>query len=1851
MSVDDVRARLREEGEEVARGAIRVDSDKALFKLRFRLKARGAYVLDLLRAAVASGATRLELRCDADDVELVHDGQPVGADVLRDIYVHALGEGRESEAGWLLASGLNCAMGFYPRWITVDSGASRLRLTSVVTIAVEDRPPATATRLHLKHGLRLAASRLLARKPELALVRSHARHLGVKLHVNGERVDAPPLDDQELIARREVTDGPLRLVAGLAARPRRDGARVTVAVHGVDVSTQVVAGLSPHLVVWARHDGLKLDASRSDVVKDDLAYLALLERLPALSDDLLEDALEQLEARREAVTDVALAALDHTPSSRARERVSRARLLPGPSGEWVSPADLLSYARRRGVVRVAFEPLPAGSYEPPAVLLDPEPRAMSLVPTGKRLDVIEEARARARREANRSRFESQPVEEARLPPHDDVATAPIEGRDLDGEVGLPRAGRGATVRFLLEGRLLAVKEVTELQPLRLRATVSGGRFRATEAWDDLQDNAAVEHAVKVIRKAARRALLGRLDEVSLAGEDGDALRGHARDLLRDLAGSRDPIPDALRSAGIFRTAGGGTLSLAEMSELEELRTIDRPHPQPALDGLPVVVLSDDERTALDGLLSARLVAWGDRLLAEKRIRARLDGPRVAPVLRQPVFASVPVEGTNTRGALGLPMVTPMKPEIQLLLLRDGIPLVDRTLPARYAGVVAVVDHPGLTPTDEWDDVVKSGVYPHVVKRIADAEERLAGALLDALPGTTMDALPAAVRTFLLGFMLLELGSPSSRSRAAEHARRVLDAPLWRTLDGRKLSLADLARLVAASDELLPALDPSSWGVAAPPTMTIVLVDAPTQALLGEILGRACCDARDEIPRAQRRHDHTQRPVREPTLALAGVPVAPIAAAAMRGELAHRPGGTPGADVELLVRGRHFARCEIPGVLPTVAIVDLLRDDIDVAEEPTRSLRKTLQRLVRAAELELVAQAANGPEAPGARELLLELFALGADEELASSGTTRAAALKLFPTLGGGGISCDELAGAGGRIGYVRRHLPGALPGAQAVIVATDPALLRVLEARWPDRIDDVTEKLADELALRQRQEHIPRVDEVRVAGEALWRQPIGDTGMEGEVALGAGGEELRLFVDRRPLAVSPLEGPPGVAAAVNCDALRFDAAGQVRRDEALGDVVRAVQHAIGALADTIARDWSSLSPERRDALSPAVAGLAGWLLERGRSSHPAVQLPVLVRSDGGPLSFAGLLSILRRDGAIKVAEATGELHDPDDLVWRPRPHERALAARLSWKLEDATRILARAEASRRKAQVTSLGAPLASPWREPIVAAGIEGELAAAERPSGRLLVEYVRDGRIVETHQADHPVGLVARVRCDQLRLHADGEGVRHDDTFRRVGAAIEAALERLVARLLAGGGAAAPAYARAAARWAGGRAGPVAEALSATALFEDLQGRPITVGRVRAEAAERGSVAALPAGTVLPEGWPPRLVLALGPDRRELLDELGVPVSVMSTEARRANERCEALELRRRAVELHERDALARVTIDEDGWRGRLALVDEPGEADVILFQRGGVIVDALPAPGKTGILENERAVLEPDGLCWRLADADRTRALAFGDLLHVELAARAAELPPGRRPAAARVVLSWLAERGAKGPQSLDVGGDVGATCARAPLFLASGGRWVSLRALADHVVRRGALDVIPADAAGDEVTEIVLVAPRRADPPWLGPLEALLGGNLRRFPTVEAWRRHRRDAEPDESDPLFHGLQRLRAEAEHLRAGAFSRLGPRELAHLRLRRAGGARPVIYEPTQAIAFLDPEHEAVAAALADAASRPDRLYVLLAAIYGAVNRWLDHVTDEDEATACGALLDHAGPLLRKAQRTRPRE
>jgi hypothetical protein len=109
-------------GPQLSTGRLRVDAARAIAKLReYQLAVRAAWVLEAIRAAVASGATRISLTGDTNDLWLSWDGEPWAAADLPRLFDELVGP-EASDARYhvrLLAAAVNSALGMNPAYVDV----------------------------------------------------------------------------------------------------------------------------------------------------------------------------------------------------------------------------------------------------------------------------------------------------------------------------------------------------------------------------------------------------------------------------------------------------------------------------------------------------------------------------------------------------------------------------------------------------------------------------------------------------------------------------------------------------------------------------------------------------------------------------------------------------------------------------------------------------------------------------------------------------------------------------------------------------------------------------------------------------------------------------------------------------------------------------------------------------------------------------------------------------------------------------------------------------------------------------------------------------------------------------------------------------------------------------------------------------------------------------------------------------------------------------------------------------------------------------------------------------------------------------------------------------------------------------------------------------------------------------------------------------------------------------------------------------------------------------------------------------------------------------------------------------
>jgi hypothetical protein len=198
-------------------------------------------------------------------------------------------------------------------------------------------------------------------------------------------------------------------------------------------------------------------------------------------------------------------------------------------------------------------------------------------------------------------------------------------------------------------------------------------------------------------------------------------------------------------------------------------------------------------------------------------------------------------------------------------------------------------------------------------------------------------------------------------------------------------------------------------------------------------------------------------------------------------------------------------------------------------------------------------------------------------------------------------------------------------------------------------------------------------------------------------------------------------------------------------------------------------------------------------------------------------------------------------------------------------------------------------------------------------------------------------------------------------------------------------------------------------------------------------------------------------------------------------------------------------------------------------------------------------------------------------------------------------------------------------------------QAPLFRTSSGEWISLLALADAVARGEKVAVMNKRFLAPDVGDAMVLEAADLHAPWVDALKGVLGpASIERITDFTVWKRARAEVDPPTGTPLHRGLVRLRRQLKLLRAGALGRLTPEDLEDVKLSSAKLKRRVEYDPARKLLLLDADDAHLTRALEEVPARPERLYVLLVACYGEVNRALERITDAHEAHLLTAMAVH---------------
>jgi hypothetical protein len=813
----------------LAKGRFRVDRKRALEKMeRFQLADPLAYTVELLAAAVLAGATRVEVTNDSDDFVLRWDGDGPTRDELDGLFDHLFtgGDGRGAMLQHL-AMGLLGALGQKPKWIHVDRAAMgddpALRLTVADPTETRSTPhphDERGTRIHVRDRLTFATLWEALRPGQAAesrLLAARARWCPVPVVLNGTPVPRPAPPDGAL-ARHTLPNADLWLLDGAAS--------LDIVRHGVVVG-QVERPVGPMRVGgWMRGDTLELDASRANIVRDEV-WKGFERQLEAGVAALLQGASDALSPENVRHAAVCLAAWGHPLGAYVDRPIFRD--LSG--GEW-SPRAIREHAGRKGVV--SDPALAVGG----AVLFSAGDRvALDLLAPGLP-DLSEWCRTLLAGQERRRRAEAE-----RLPP--EFPPSVQQRRFSDGPLrGAVRfeGGPSGGLRVSLRVGGLVVEETQLASPAgTMAAILDHPGFTVDDGFthilpDDIRRGAearllteATAFAVDHLERLARGAHLTPSGPAVLTA----ALRAagaKSRTDLRALLASRPDDP-LLRAPGLS-TGDGRWRAVPDLLAGGWIIAHALPPDCPPGLAARVIPLSDELATTWLAWLGPHARDGRGTLADEIRGEQRRSGPR-RPATLSTGGPKVPLVCDGARGEVGLAGGTgPARIE----LLRDGVPVGEMHEDLGLPGVVAVVDAPQIPVNAAHDALTDPTALKPILTALAAAIDALARAVWDAAPAAPGRPLSDAVLAWLA-------------SRAAALPDWAVDRPIVYGMDDTALTARALRERAAAKNSTRLKLLSAPPGEL-PGFEDAYVVPGAQRAALLAVGGRAVRDADPDVASAR-----------------------------------------------------------------------------------------------------------------------------------------------------------------------------------------------------------------------------------------------------------------------------------------------------------------------------------------------------------------------------------------------------------------------------------------------------------------------------------------------------------------------------------------------------------------------------------------------------------------------------------------------------------------------------------------------------------------------------------------------------------------------------------------------------------------------------------------------------------------------------------------------------------------------------------------------------------------------------------------------------------------------------------------
>lgn len=1271
---------LRKVGRVESEGFFSLDGRKAQEKMReFALVDAHEYVLKFVQAAVAGGATRIEVRADTHGVSVTAHGWEAVAEIFDDLFAGLfLSQSRVEAQEWRhLAIGVNAALALQPRSVEIRAGGRVLLVESTERLTVRDDGDASrgSTRIDVLQRVswRLAGRALKAMAggvPEGRLVSERGLWCRVPVTLNGRGVTQAEWADtfrggvgevpHDLDAHRGVW-----LPLGAPATE----SRVRFVQHGVMVCVHSLEALPMQAVVHG--DELLTNASGSDVVVDE-SYKKRLDEVTRVGFELVAELAKGpgetesvswwRDVRPYLLALVAQGMTDSPPRSNASDlaalRLRAAPLFKDVVGGPVSLNTILEAKKEGRTVYPCRTELRLST--PPAQLYvqvdgKPAQEALQRVLGAEWLQPLADRLLSERMLSwltSRARHLDLPTRAAYL------VTVPIESGDMRGTLGLSasrRAGSTALIRFLVDGRDVVTKYV-DVDGASFDATIDCPRLKPTVRFDDVVNDDVLAEVKALLRAAFEQACVQMAAEWCGESASLPVARAHLMALLRPQS-RKTAIDPAIEAFPLFDTVDGRPASIADLrvdlAAFGSVAVIPIPSPGPQGDQRRIVVA--DRLAVLNRLFGKNVRDYSNDLAQEREGLRKREGPKIRPTLPDSLLTAEFSVG-DVHGVIGLPAIAvaqPLEGEMRRRRVRGALSVTflvsgtivetrlildSEAIDLEVGPLEAVVEAPRLTPTTAWDGVLEDAALSEALRAIEEGITALAVRAAERLPH-----LRAARRTQAMDMLTLYV---IWKAKALPPA--VLSAPLIATIDGELCTVTQMLEEAAAHGDLYfvpaqPAARRDEEG-----RMVLQLDTVASKQMVRTLLPDVrLVDRKKELARQSGRLAFLRRPQRPETLDNTGrryVLRLPIvgAPAGWRGELGlfvSRQQERGGVHVRVLREGRALQELTYPTSVCADAVVAW--DHAPVSETWSGLASANDESLV----LSVVGQTVQAAierlltcdVRPGSDESrLLVRYALG--EVKSPNELTRGAPLLVrvaqAPTLEdstGAPLSLSTLANdyrSAKRLRWLRPGVTGELAAPWRAVRCDVETLERL--ARVFKKIEDAEPLLEATRATRRKRERAPVVTSLDL-GPGPWIARISATrgGLKGELAVSrTPGADVGLVVENRCVERRRLLSGVSLAGVLACDDFR---ATDDWTEVSMGSQqARALENLVDALFEQVARQAIDSAEARAALFAYYLARKTAFLEAKGSLLPAAAQVAVMPCADGHyRMSLQGAIDIWR----------------------------------------------------------------------------------------------------------------------------------------------------------------------------------------------------------------------------------------------------------------------------------------------------------------------------------------------------------------------------------------------------------------------------------------------------------------------------------------------------------------------------------------------------------------------------------------------------------------------------------------------